>query len=140
MRGRDMACLCELACRHQRKVDVGLRRSIEVVREDVQRHVRDDFRNLAIGVAGGADSREVLVANIPATIEDGARKLERGGGLRIGRTGLARRRELVVRESYSMAKRGMRRETVIARIRLGDGERDLLMQRTRQAAASQGRA
>ena len=34
----------------------------------------------------------------------------------------------------------MRGETVIARIRLGDGERDLLVQRTRQAAASQGRA
>ena len=86
-----------------------MRRSIEVVREDVQRHVRDDFRNLAVGVAGGADTREVLVANIPATIEDGARELERGGDLRIGRTGLARRRELVVRESYSLAKRGLRR-------------------------------
>ncbi len=100
--------------------------------------MRDDFGNLAVGVAGGADTHEVLVANIPATIEDGAGELERGGGLRIGRARLARRRELVIRESYSTAKRGMRGETVIARIRLGDGERDLLVQRARQAAAPQG--
>ena len=136
MRGRDMACLCELACRHQRKVDVGLRRSIEVVREDVQRHVRDDFRNLTIGVADGADTREILIANIPTTIDDGSRELERGSGFRIGRAGHARRRELVIRESCAKTKRGMRRETVIARIRLGDRERDLLL----QARQTSGRA
>ena len=71
--------------------------------------MRDDFRNFAIGVAGGTDTREVLVTNIPATLDDGSRELEGGGSLRIGRAGLARRCELVIRKSCAKPKGRMRR-------------------------------
>jgi hypothetical protein len=41
---------------------------------------RDDFRDVAIVVTGVSDAREVLVANIPAPLDDRSRKLK-GGGL-----------------------------------------------------------
>ena len=104
--------LRELICCDSRKVDVGLRRSIEVVREHVQCNVRDDLRNLSIGKACLADACELLIADATAAFDYCSRELE-CRFLPIRGTPLATRDDLIARQADSATQRGMRRKTVI---------------------------
>jgi hypothetical protein len=65
-----------LSCRDHRKVDLGVSGSIEVVREDVQRDMRDDLRDLAIRETSTPDTCELLIADAAAALEHGHRELQ----------------------------------------------------------------
>jgi hypothetical protein len=120
-----------LSCRDHRKVDLGVSGSIEVVREDVQRHVRDDLGDFAVRETSIPDTRELLVADAAAALKDGHRDLERRVRLRVRCLAFLTRGELVVGQSRLAAQRAMGRKAIVAGIGLSDGEGDLLLQRHR---------
>ena len=51
---------------------------VAVVREDVDRHVRDEFCDLAVGEARGADLLDRVVRYIAAVDDDGLREDQAG--------------------------------------------------------------
>jgi hypothetical protein len=61
-----------------------------VVRENVQRDVRNRFEDLAVAQAGGASARQVRIAEFPALNDDATREFKDGIGARVGRAGANR--------------------------------------------------
>lgn len=51
---------------YDRKIDLGLQRLVDGVGERVERNVRDDFQDLAIGVASLGDRQEIGLVNVAA--------------------------------------------------------------------------
>ena len=74
--------------RHLGEVDHRLRNAVEVIRQNVERNVRDDRRDVGVVIAGGADFGEVIIADAAAFRVHGQRESEGGGGPLV--VGLAR--------------------------------------------------
>ena len=71
--GADLAKLCR---GNPWKIDLGISSSIEIVREHVQRDVRDDLRDLGVRKPA-VRTRELFVADSAVALENGRREAQR---------------------------------------------------------------
>ena len=75
--------LQQLTRRDSWEINVGLGSAIEIVREYVQRDMRDDLNDLSIGKTRCANAIKIVVTDAATTLDDRSGELQCGGGLRV---------------------------------------------------------
>ncbi len=108
----------------EREVDFRARDMVEVISEDIQRRMSDEFDNITIGEAVGAKTCHVGIGDEATFLDDLAHKAERGGGLGVrGGSATGIQDALRVQAGHA-AEDGMRGHTILARVGFTDGQRD----------------
>jgi hypothetical protein len=123
---------------NDRKIDVGFRDLVHVVRPSIERHVLHDLDDLRVVVTGGLQRPDVAFLNMAALVHDLHGETHGRRGFRIVRGARAVRGELRVVELRDVFPEiRVRRQTVGAAVRLGDCERDPLLRGDRQRSTAE---
>ena len=117
-----------------RKIDHCSDRVVEVVREDVERGIRDDFHDIAIGETEIAQAGDIFICDVTAVIRDLFGEGESGFDLRVGGFRAACCEDLVTVEAGFLSEQAVSGDAVVAGVCLADDQRDLLAEFRRKRA------
>src|SRR3546814_4450951 len=85
---------------------------------------RDDLHDVRIRVAGIADGFQIGVADLPAGLDDLARKLDGGVALRVAGMALPGENDVIGRQlGHVLGREAVNRQAVVAAIHFGDVEK-----------------
>ena len=116
------------------EVDVGLRHMVEIVGEDVECHVGNDFGNGTIIQSSATDLCDIGVTHPSAIVDQLAGEANDSIGLRIDGGSATANEDLIGSQPNHLADRRVSRQTVVALVRLPDSQCDLFAVLRRQAS------